>query len=106
MGLRQFADPAHRVTSVTTVLAPEGVSSSAIRDMLLDEFNLEISGGLGDYADRMWRIGIMGHSAQQANVMLLLAALEHALRRQGYAPAGSGTTAAESVYDDQRVRAS
>ena len=39
--------------------------------MLLEEFNLEIACGLGDYADRMWRIGIMGHSAQQANVMLL-----------------------------------
>src|SRR5438445_1928876 len=64
LGLRLFADPAHRLTSVTTVLAPPGVSSFVVRAMLLDEFNLEISGGLGDYADRMWRIGIMGHSAQ------------------------------------------
>ena len=66
--------------------------------MLLDEFNLEIAGGLGDYADGMWRIGIMGHSARQANVMLLLAALEHALKRQGFSPHGSGTAAAEALY--------
>ena len=66
--------------------------------MLLDEFNLEISGGLGDYGDRMWRIGIMGHSAQQANVILLLAALEHALARQGYTSPRSGTAAAELIY--------
>lgn len=98
MGLRMFADPDHRLTPVTTVLAPPDVSASAVREVLLDEFNLEIAAGLGDYADSMWRIGIMGHSAQQANVMLLLAALEHALARQSYIAHGSGTAAAEVVY--------
>jgi alanine-glyoxylate transaminase/serine-glyoxylate transaminase/serine-pyruvate transaminase len=98
LGLRQLADPAHRVASVTTVLSPPGVSAAVVREMLLDEFNLEIAGGLGEYADRMWRIGIMGHSAQRANVMLLLSALEHALKRQGYAPQGSGAAAAEGIY--------
>jgi alanine-glyoxylate transaminase/serine-glyoxylate transaminase/serine-pyruvate transaminase len=66
--------------------------------MLLDEFNLEIAGGLGEFAGRMWRIGIMGHSARRANVMLLLSALEHVLRRQGYTPPASGAAAAEAVY--------
>jgi alanine-glyoxylate transaminase / serine-glyoxylate transaminase / serine-pyruvate transaminase len=99
LGLRQFAHPAHRLTSVVTVAAPPSVSSSAVRETLLDEFNLEIAAGLGDYADRMWRIGIMGHSAQQANVMLLLVALEHALRRQGFEPHTSGAAAAEAVYN-------
>jgi alanine-glyoxylate transaminase/serine-glyoxylate transaminase/serine-pyruvate transaminase len=98
LGLRLFAQPGHRAASVTTVLSPPGVSASAVRHMLLDEFNLEIAGGLGEYADRMWRIGIMGHSAQRANVMLLLAAMEHALCRHGFAPPGSGTAAAEAVY--------
>ena len=98
LGLRQFVAPAHRLTSVVTVLAPPGVSSAAVREVLLEEFNLEISGGLGEYADRMWRIGVMGHSAQQANVMLLLVALEHALRRQGFAPPSNGAAAAEAVY--------
>lgn len=98
LGLRQFASPAHRFASVVTVLAPPEISAAAVREVLLDEFNVEISGGLGEYADRMWRIGVMGHSAQQANVMLLLAALEHALRRQGYVPAGPGTAAAEALY--------
>jgi alanine-glyoxylate transaminase/serine-glyoxylate transaminase/serine-pyruvate transaminase len=98
LGLRLFADPTHQLASVTTVLSPPGVSAAKVREMLLDEFNLEIAGGLGDYADGMWRIGIMGHSAQQANVMLLLAALEHALTRQGFSPHGSGTAAAEAMY--------
>jgi alanine-glyoxylate transaminase/serine-glyoxylate transaminase/serine-pyruvate transaminase len=83
---------------VTTVLSPSEVSASAVRELLLDEFNLEIGGGLGEFADRMWRIGIMGHSAQRANVILLLAALEQVLCRQGFQPRASGTSAAESVY--------
>ncbi|GAC1315779.1 MAG: alanine--glyoxylate aminotransferase family protein [Chloroflexota bacterium] len=98
LGLRQLAAPEARVASVVSVLAPPQVSASAVRDMLLNEFNLEISGGLGEYADRMWRIGVMGHSAQQSNIMLLLSALEYALRRQGYKPPTSGAAAAEDIY--------
>jgi alanine-glyoxylate transaminase/serine-glyoxylate transaminase/serine-pyruvate transaminase len=98
LGLCLFADPAHRLAPVTTVLVPEGVSDAETRSMLLDEFNLEIAGGLGRFAERMWRIGVMGHSAQRSNVMLLLTALEHVLRRQGYTPPASGAAAAEAVY--------
>jgi alanine-glyoxylate transaminase/serine-glyoxylate transaminase/serine-pyruvate transaminase len=99
LGLRQFAHPDHRVPSVVTVLAPPEVSATAVRSMLLEDFNLEISCGLADYADRMWRIGIMGHSAQQANVTLCLTALEEGLRRHGFCPPASGTAAAASIYD-------
>lgn len=98
LGLQQFANAAHRLPSVVTVLAPRGVSATTVRAMLLDEYNLEISCGLGIYADSMWRIGIMGHSAQQANVMLCLVALEHGLRQQGFSPKSSGTHAAEAIY--------
>jgi alanine-glyoxylate transaminase/serine-glyoxylate transaminase/serine-pyruvate transaminase len=98
LGLRLFADPAHRMASVTTILVPPDVSSLAIRAQLLDEFNLEIAGGLGEFADGMLRIGIMGYSAHQANVMLVLTALEQALRRQGFTPLSSGTAAADAVY--------
>jgi alanine-glyoxylate transaminase/serine-glyoxylate transaminase/serine-pyruvate transaminase len=97
-GLQLFAHAAHRVPSVVTVSAPNGVSASAVRNRILAEFHLEIACGLGAYADSMWRIGIMGHSAQQANVMLCLLALEQALRGHGYSPAGSATSAAERVY--------
>lgn len=98
LGLRQLAGPEVRLPSVVGVLAPAAVSASAVREVLLNEFNVEISGGLGEYADHMWRIGVMGHSAQQSNVMLLLSALEYALRRQGYEPSASGAAAAEGVY--------
>jgi alanine-glyoxylate transaminase/serine-glyoxylate transaminase/serine-pyruvate transaminase len=98
IGLRLFADPAHRLTPVTTVLAPPDVSSALARENLLDDFNIDIAGGLGEYVDRMWRIGIMGHSAQRANVVLLLAALETCLARQGFTAHNSGVAAAEAAY--------
>ena len=82
MGMRLFADPAHRLTPVTTVLAPPEVSAAEVRAVLLCDFNIEIAGGLGEYVDRMWRIGVMGHSAQRSNVTLLLSALESALLRR------------------------
>jgi alanine-glyoxylate transaminase/serine-glyoxylate transaminase/serine-pyruvate transaminase len=98
LGLRQFAATGHRVASVTAVLSPPDVSASAVREILLEEFNLEVSGGLGEFADRMWRIGIMGYSAQRANVVLLLAAFEQVLCRRGFQPRASGTDAADAVY--------
>lgn len=98
LGLRQLAAEEVQVPSVVAVLAPPRVAASAVKGMLLDEFNIEISGGLGEYADRLWRIGVMGHSAQQSNVMLVLSALEHALARQGYEPPASATAAAEATY--------
>jgi (S)-ureidoglycine-glyoxylate aminotransferase len=98
LGLQQFASPPHRMPSVTTVVAPPNVSAVAVRRQLLDELNLEISAGLGEHADRMWRIGVMGHSAQRANVLLVLAGLENVLRRHGFSPRASGVEAAETTY--------
>ena len=98
LGLELFVDERYRLAPVTTVVVPDSVSDAVTRSLLLDEFNIEIAGGLGEYASRMWRIGVMGHSAHRANIMLLLSALEHVLKRQGYAPTGSGASAAEEVY--------
>jgi alanine-glyoxylate transaminase/serine-glyoxylate transaminase/serine-pyruvate transaminase len=98
MGLQQFADRRYQVPSVVTVVAPTGVSARAVRRQLLDELNIEISIGLGEHADRMWRVGVMGHSAQRANIVLVLEGLEHALRCQGFTPTGSGAAAAMASY--------
>jgi alanine-glyoxylate transaminase/serine-glyoxylate transaminase/serine-pyruvate transaminase len=101
LGMPRFAGAAHRVASVVTVLAPTGVSALAVRTELLQNLNLEISAGLGDYTDRMWRIGVMGHSAQRANVLLALVGLEQALRRHHFEPLASGVAAAEAIYAGQ-----
>ena len=99
LGLELFGSAAFRLPSVVTVMAPVGVSAQALRRQLLDELNREISAGQGDYADRMWRIGVMGHSAQRANVTLVLSGLEQLLPQYGFTPVSSGTAAANEVYD-------
>jgi alanine-glyoxylate transaminase / serine-glyoxylate transaminase / serine-pyruvate transaminase len=97
MGLQMFADPAHRLPSVTTIRIPEGVDDLRVRKALLNEFNIEIGGGLGPVAGKIWRIGLMGYSANKANVFLVLGALESLLKREGYAVSGGAVLAAASA---------
>jgi len=54
----------------------------AVRQRLLQEFNIEIAGGLGELKGKIWRIGLMGHSSRPEHVKLLLAALEEILRTE------------------------
>jgi alanine-glyoxylate transaminase/serine-glyoxylate transaminase/serine-pyruvate transaminase len=94
-----FGNPSHRLPTVLAVVPPEGVNELRVRAELLNEFNIEIAGGLGPQAGKMWRIGVMGHSASQDNILLFLAALETLLGRQGYGPAsGVAVAAASAVY--------
>ncbi|HEY2596425.1 MAG TPA: aminotransferase class V-fold PLP-dependent enzyme [Chloroflexota bacterium] len=99
LGLTQFACAGYRMPSVVTALAPPGISAKMVRQQLLDTLNVEIAAGLGEYADRMWRVGVMGYSAQRANVMLLLTGLEQGLRADGFTPAASGANAAAAIYE-------
>jgi len=75
------------------------MDDATIRGALLRDFGIEIGAGLGDFKGKVWRIGLMGHSAQRTNVLLVLTALEQLLRRHGHgAPNGAAVTAAEDVY--------
>jgi alanine-glyoxylate transaminase/serine-glyoxylate transaminase/serine-pyruvate transaminase len=70
-----------RIPSLTTVRVPEGVDEVAVRGRLRDEYGIEIGAGLGPLKGKVWRIGLMGHGSQKANVILLLAALVDLLKR-------------------------
>jgi alanine-glyoxylate transaminase / serine-glyoxylate transaminase / serine-pyruvate transaminase len=74
-------DPDRRVPSLTTVRVPDGVDEAAVRGRLRDEYGIEIGSGLGPLKGKIWRIGLMGHGSQKANVILLLAALVDLLKR-------------------------
>jgi alanine-glyoxylate transaminase/serine-glyoxylate transaminase/serine-pyruvate transaminase len=80
LGLEPCVALDHRLPTLTTVWVPEGVDELAIRRQLLNEYNIEIAGGLGAYKGRAWRIGLMGYSSQRENVLLLLSALERLLK--------------------------
>jgi alanine-glyoxylate transaminase/serine-glyoxylate transaminase/serine-pyruvate transaminase len=82
LGLELQVPLSHRLPSLTTVKIPEGVDGLAVRKQLLDRFNIEIAGGLGDFKGKVWRIGLMGYSSRQENIMTLLACLEHLLKQE------------------------
>jgi alanine-glyoxylate transaminase / serine-glyoxylate transaminase / serine-pyruvate transaminase len=79
LGLQSHVPLDHRLPTLTTVLVPEGIDEGAIRRRLLNEYNIEIAGGLGIFKGRAWRIGLMGYSSRRENVLLLLSALESLL---------------------------
>jgi alanine-glyoxylate transaminase / serine-glyoxylate transaminase / serine-pyruvate transaminase len=78
-GLSLFAAEGHRLPELTTVWVPDGVDDAKVRATLLDRYGIEIGGGLGEFAGRVWRIGCMGHTARLRNVELLLSALAEAI---------------------------
>lgn len=99
MGLRMFVEEPYRLWSLNTVSIPEGIDDGKVRKKLLDEYNLEIGGGLGPIKGKIWRVGLMGHSSSEANVLYFLTALEQTLREQGFeVPGGAGATAAKEFY--------
>jgi alanine-glyoxylate transaminase / serine-glyoxylate transaminase / serine-pyruvate transaminase len=77
LGFELFAEEGHRLPELTTVWVPERVrdDEAAIRRTLLDRHGIEVGGGLGEFAGKVWRIGCMGHTARPRNVTLLLGAL-------------------------------
>lgn len=81
LGLDLFVEPEHRLPTLTAVRIPDGVDDAALRGRLLHEEGIEIAGGLGPQAGRIWRIGLMGHGARRENVDRLLAALRKHLNR-------------------------
>jgi alanine-glyoxylate transaminase / serine-glyoxylate transaminase / serine-pyruvate transaminase len=81
MGLKLIVPADHRLPSLTTVKVPDGVDEMKLRRQLLDDYNIEIAGGLGAFKGKAWRIGLMGYSSQRQNVVLLLAALERLLKK-------------------------
>ncbi len=88
MGLTLLAQKGYRLATLTSVRIPEGVNDAKIRQRLLNEFNIEIGGGLGTLKGQLWRIGLMGHSSTEQNVLLFLYALEKLLAEEGYRVVG------------------
>ncbi|HEX3377007.1 MAG TPA: alanine--glyoxylate aminotransferase family protein [Candidatus Acidoferrales bacterium] len=100
MGFRMFVEnPEDRLPTVTSVWIPAGIDGVKARGRLLNEFNIEIAGGLGEIKSTTWRIGLMGYSSQRANVLLFLDCLERVLLDQGMKlSVGAGIAAAASSF--------
>ena len=100
MGLELLVkNPKERLVTVTPVMIPAAIDDAKFRNQLLDEFNIEIAGGIGPLKAKIWRLGLMGYCAQKGNVLLLLAAMEKVLVDQGArVEAGAGVGAAVHNY--------
>lgn len=100
MGLELPVPESERLPQLTVVQIPGGVDDAQVRSYLLDEFSLEIGGGLGALKGKAWRIGLMGAASTRSNVSLVLSALGTALAAQGFTPKADGLAAASAVYAD------
>jgi alanine-glyoxylate transaminase/serine-glyoxylate transaminase/serine-pyruvate transaminase len=95
LGLDLVVDEEHSLDQITPVWIPEGVDDLEVRQKLLQKFTIEIGRGLGDFAGRVWRIGLMGESSRAHNVLAFLSAMEEILPGVGYEVAqGAGVAAA------------
>jgi len=98
MGLALHAPESCRLPVLTTVRIPEGIDDLKVRRALLYQHSIEIGGGLGPLAGKVWRIGLMGHSSLVENVLAVLQALEQELVGQGLRlDKGAGVAAADRV---------
>jgi alanine-glyoxylate transaminase/serine-glyoxylate transaminase/serine-pyruvate transaminase len=79
LGLQLRVPEAERLPQLNVVIIPEGVNDAQVRGQLLQEYNLEIGAGLGEAAGVLWRIGLMGYSANSGNVLYCLSALNAVL---------------------------
>jgi len=106
MGLQFLVKEESRLPQMSAILVPEGVNEAAVRRTLLSEFNLEIGAGLGPLAGKVWLFGLMGYTAQSANVMLCLSALGSVLSSQGLPiKVGEAEAAAHQSYSNQHAKA-
>ncbi|MGC1403266.1 MAG: alanine--glyoxylate aminotransferase family protein [Thermodesulfobacteriota bacterium] len=81
LGMKMLVDEPYRLPMLNAVCVPDGVDELAVRKRLRSEFNIEIGGGLGPLAGKIWRIGLMGHTARKENVDGLVAALGEVLKK-------------------------
>ena len=98
LGLTMHVAEGHRIWNLNTPRVPEGVDDLKVRNRLMAEQGIEILGGFGQLAGKGFRIGIMGPLATEENVLMLLRALEAALKEQGYRPKNSGVDAAREAF--------
>ncbi len=99
MGLELFGDKRWKLPTVTCIKVPEGIDAESVRSMMLQQFGVEIASSFGPLHGKIWRIGTMGYSCRNENVLFVLASLEACLIRHGVKlPAGQALQATLDFY--------
>jgi len=76
MGFEFVVAPAFRLPMLNAIKIPAGYDDATVRSRLLNEYNIEIGAGLGDFAGKVWRIGLMGESCTINHINIVLSALK------------------------------
>jgi len=82
IGLEPLVPEEYRAPMLVTVKVPPGVDEARVRRRLLERHHIEIGGGLGELKGKIWRVGLMGSSCTENNVILALEALRLALKEE------------------------
>jgi alanine-glyoxylate transaminase/serine-glyoxylate transaminase/serine-pyruvate transaminase len=99
MGLHVLTAPGYELPVLTAIHLQDGIDEMAIRNALLNDYDIEIGGGFGNLQGHLIRIGLMGYNSNRKNVSMMLSALEHVLPQSGHTPTpGAGLAAADAVY--------
>ena len=80
LGFEYLVEAQYRLPMLNAVKLPAGLDDAATRARLLNEYNIEVGGGLGDFAGKVWRIGLMGCSCTENHVNMLLSALHKIMK--------------------------
>ena len=76
LGFEFLVQEEFRLPMLNAVKVPEGIDEAAIRKQLLNDYNIEVGGGLGKFAGKLWRVGLMGESSSANHVNMLVSALK------------------------------
>lgn len=80
LGFEFVVKEGFRLPMLNAVKLPQGMDDVAVRSKLLKDYNIEVGGGLGQFAGKIWRIGLMGESSNPNYVHTLAAALRTILK--------------------------
>ena len=99
MGLKLFGDINHKMNNVVGVIRPEHINDQEVRNLMLNDFGIEIGASFGPLKGNVWRIGTMGYNARKQCVLQTLTAFEAVLNRVGFKTIqGAGLQAAWDIY--------
>lgn len=79
LGFGLFAQEGYRLPNLNSVTLPAGVEDVPVRKKLLNDYNIEVGGGLGLAKGKIWRVGLMGETCKIQNIEYLVAALKEIL---------------------------
>lgn len=85
LGLSIFTPAKNRAPTINVIAVPQGLDEARVRSRLLER-GVEMGGGLGPLAGKVWRVGVMGYNAQTSTVERFLDVLEESLHEEGWSP--------------------